>query len=88
MSDQLHVFASRFTVVAAFALFLFFFGAWGEYPDHHKRISRSCDGDMWKHKVDFWVWTRTRYKNCHKIITQSCVPFIQNILMTRQSTMG
>jgi hypothetical protein len=73
MSDQLHVFASRFTVVAAFALFLFFFGAWGEYPDHHKRISRSCDGDMWKHKLSFGCGqgqgTKTATKLSHKVVS-------------------
>jgi hypothetical protein len=37
MSDRLHDFVSRFGVVAAFALFTFFFGAWGEYRDRRKR---------------------------------------------------
>ena len=37
MSDRLHDFVSRFGVVVAFALFTFFFGAWGEYRDRRKR---------------------------------------------------
>ncbi|CAB9526497.1 expressed unknown protein [Seminavis robusta] len=37
MSDRLHDFISRFGVVIAFALFTFFFGAWGEYRDRRKR---------------------------------------------------
>jgi hypothetical protein len=37
MSDRLHDFVSRFLcVVAAFALFIFFFDAQGEYWDRHK----------------------------------------------------
>jgi len=37
MMDRLHDFTSRFGVVIAFALFTFFFGAWGEYRDRRKR---------------------------------------------------
>lgn len=37
MSDRLHDFISRFGVVIAFAMFTFFFGAWGEYRDRRKR---------------------------------------------------
>jgi hypothetical protein len=37
MSDRLDDFISRFGVVVAFALFTFFFGAWGEYRDRRKR---------------------------------------------------
>ena len=37
VSDRLHDFVSRFGVVVAFALFTFFFGAWGEYRDRRKR---------------------------------------------------
>jgi len=37
MSDRFHDFISRFGVVIAFAMFTFFFGAWGEYRDRRKR---------------------------------------------------
>lgn len=37
VSDRLHDFISRFGVVIAFAMFTFFFGAWGEYRDRRKR---------------------------------------------------
>lgn len=37
MSDRFHDFVSRFGVVVAFAIFTFFFGAWGEYRDRRKR---------------------------------------------------
>lgn len=37
MMDRLHDFISRFGVVIAFAMFTFFFGAWGEYRDRRKR---------------------------------------------------
>lgn len=37
MSDRLHDFVARFGVVVAFAMFTFFFGAWGEYRDRRKR---------------------------------------------------
>ena len=37
LSDRLHDFVARFGVVIAFALFTFFFGAWGEYRDRRKR---------------------------------------------------
>ena len=37
MADRLHDFISRFGVVIAFAMFTFFFGAWGEYRDRRKR---------------------------------------------------
>jgi hypothetical protein len=36
-SDRLHDFISRFGVVIGFAVFTFFFGAWGEYRDRRKR---------------------------------------------------
>lgn len=36
-SDRLHDFVSRFGVVIGFAIFTFFFGAWGEYRDRQKR---------------------------------------------------
>jgi hypothetical protein len=42
------------------------------------------NGNMWKHKVDRWEWTRKRHGNCSKIITQSRVPFVWNILTSRQ----
>jgi uncharacterized membrane protein YgcG len=37
MQDRLHDFLARFGVVIAFAIFTFFFGAWGEYRDRRKR---------------------------------------------------
>lgn len=37
MADRIHDFISRFGVVIAFAMFTFFFGAWGEYRDRRKR---------------------------------------------------
>jgi TPM domain/Zinc finger, C3HC4 type (RING finger) len=37
LSDRLHDFSSRFGVVIGFAIFTFFFGAWGEYRDRRKR---------------------------------------------------
>jgi hypothetical protein len=37
LSDRLGDFVSRFGVVICFALFTFFFGAWGEYRDRRKR---------------------------------------------------
>jgi uncharacterized membrane protein YgcG len=37
MKDRLHDFLARFGVVIAFAIFTFFFGAWGEYRDRRKR---------------------------------------------------
>jgi uncharacterized membrane protein YgcG len=37
MKDRLHDFMARFGVVIAFAVFTFFFGAWGEYRDRRKR---------------------------------------------------
>ena len=37
MKDRFHDFMSRFGVVLAFAIFTFFFGAWGEYRDRRKR---------------------------------------------------
>ena len=37
MADRFHDFISRFGVVIAFAMFTFFFGAWGEYRDRRKR---------------------------------------------------
>jgi hypothetical protein len=37
LSDRLQDFLSRFGIVIAFALFTFFFGAWGEYRDRRKR---------------------------------------------------
>lgn len=37
MADRLHDFMARFGVVIAFAIFTFFFGAWGEYRDRRKR---------------------------------------------------
>lgn len=37
MADRVHDFISRFGVVIAFAMFTFFFGAWGEYRDRRKR---------------------------------------------------
>jgi uncharacterized membrane protein YgcG len=37
ISDRLHDFMARFGVVIAFAVFTFFFGAWGEYRDRRKR---------------------------------------------------
>jgi hypothetical protein len=37
MTDRLHDFMARFGVVIAFAVFTFFFGAWGEYRDRRKR---------------------------------------------------
>lgn len=37
VQDRLHDFLSRFGVVIAFAIFTFFFGAWGEYRDRRKR---------------------------------------------------
>jgi hypothetical protein len=44
-------------------------------------------GNMWKHEVDCWEWTRKRHGNCSKIITQtSRVPFVWKILMIRHGT--
>jgi hypothetical protein len=37
LQDRLHDFLARFGVVIAFAVFTFFFGAWGEYRDRRKR---------------------------------------------------
>lgn len=37
LEDRLHDFLARFGVVIAFAIFTFFFGAWGEYRDRRKR---------------------------------------------------
>jgi hypothetical protein len=37
ISDRFHDFVSRFGVVVAFAVFTFFFGAWGEYRDRRRR---------------------------------------------------
>jgi hypothetical protein len=39
MTDRLHDFVSRFGVVACGSLcsLYLFFGAWGEYQDHHKQ---------------------------------------------------
>lgn len=37
MKDRMHDFVSRFGVVIGFAIFTFFFGAWGEYRDRRKR---------------------------------------------------
>jgi hypothetical protein len=37
MTDRVHDFLSRFGVVIGFAIFTFFFGAWGEYRDRRKR---------------------------------------------------
>jgi hypothetical protein len=37
VSDRCHDFVARFGVVIAFAIFTFFFGAWGEYRDRRKR---------------------------------------------------
>ena len=37
VQDRLHDFLARFGVVIVFALFTFFFGAWGEYRDRRKR---------------------------------------------------
>jgi hypothetical protein len=37
MKDRFHDFMARFGVVIAFAVFTFFFGAWGEYRDRRKR---------------------------------------------------
>jgi Zinc finger, C3HC4 type (RING finger) len=37
MNDRLRDFFARFGVVIAFAVFTFFFGAWGEYRDRRKR---------------------------------------------------
>jgi hypothetical protein len=37
LEDRVHDFMSRFGVVIAFAIFTFFFGAWGEYRDRRKR---------------------------------------------------
>lgn len=37
LTDRLHDFLARFGVVIAFAVFTFFFGAWGEYRDRRKR---------------------------------------------------
>jgi len=37
IKDRLRDFFSRFGVVIAFAIFTFFFGAWGEYRDRRKR---------------------------------------------------
>jgi uncharacterized membrane protein YgcG len=37
LSDRFHDFCARFGVVIAFAVFTFFFGAWGEYRDRRKR---------------------------------------------------
>jgi hypothetical protein len=37
MADRMDDFITRFGVVVAFALFTFFFGAWGEYRDRRKR---------------------------------------------------
>jgi uncharacterized membrane protein YgcG len=37
MKDRMHDFMARFGVVIAFAVFTFFFGAWGEYRDRRKR---------------------------------------------------
>jgi len=37
MSDRMHDFVARFGVVIGFAIFTFFFGAWGEYRDRRKR---------------------------------------------------
>lgn len=37
MQDRLRDFLARFGIVIAFAVFTFFFGAWGEYRDRRKR---------------------------------------------------
>ncbi len=37
LQDRMHDFLARFGVVIAFAIFTFFFGAWGEYRDRRKR---------------------------------------------------
>jgi hypothetical protein len=82
MTDPLNDFVSRFGVVAGgslCSLYLFLFGAWGEYQDHHKQWQYVERGSQ------CWEWTRKRQANsCSKIITQSCVPFVCKILMTRR----
>jgi hypothetical protein len=64
-------------VVAAFALFT--------CPRENIGIVMS-HGDMRKHEVTCREWTRKRHENCCKMITQSCVPFVWEILTTRRGT--
>jgi hypothetical protein len=77
LSDRLHDFGSRFGVVIGFAIFTFFFGAWGEYRDRRKRWqyaevrSRLTKADQERARV-----LQSQYKTVHCPI---CLESFQSI---------
>jgi hypothetical protein len=77
MLDWLYYFVSRFCVwwqpLLSLSLSL--------VPGENIGIIIS-NGDMRKYEVNCREWTKKRHSNCSKIITQSCVPFVWNILTT------